>query len=101
MRKSFDALCGIVRSELKRDPLSGEVFVFLNRSRTHIKLLHWEGGGLVLYYKRLEQGTFAPPSKTTPDHTITWADLVLLTEGITVHKSTQKTRWKHTPDVDK
>ena len=64
MRKSFDALCGIVRYELKRDPLNGEVFVFLNRCRTHLKLLHWENGGLVLYYKRLEKGTFAPPSST-------------------------------------
>lgn len=45
MRKSFDALCGIVRNELKRDPLCGEVFLFLNRGRTHLKLLHWESGG--------------------------------------------------------
>ena len=97
MRKSFDALCGIIRNELRRDPLSGEVFIFLNRCRTHLKLLHWESGGLVLYYKRLEKGTFAPPSKNTPDHSITWADLVLLTEGITIYKSTQKTRW----NVDK
>ncbi|RYZ41786.1 MAG: transposase [Sphingobacteriales bacterium] len=101
MRKSFDALCGIVRSELHRDPLCAEVFVFLNRGRTHIKLLHWESGGLVLYYKRLEQGTFAPPSKTSPDHTISWADLVLLTEGITVHKSTRKKRWNNAVNVDK
>ena len=94
MRKSFDALCGIIRSELQRDPLSGEVFVFLNRSRTHLKLLHWESGGLVLYYKRLEKGTFATPSATGADHSITWAQLVFLTEGITIHKSTQKPRWK-------
>jgi transposase len=56
MRKSFDALCGLVISVMQRQPTSGEVFVFLNRSRTHIKLLHWEHGGFVLYYKRLEQG---------------------------------------------
>ena len=96
MRKSFDALCGVVRNELKRDPLSGEVFIFLNRGRTHLKLLHWENGGLVLYYKRLEKGTFAPPS-AHPDHLITWTQLVLLTEGIIIKKSTQKPRW----NVDK
>lgn len=50
MRKSFDALCGLV-SELGKTATGGEVFVFLNRRRTHIKLLHWERGGLVLYYK--------------------------------------------------
>jgi len=43
---------------MQRQPSSGEVFVFLSRIRTHIKLLHWEHGGFVLYYKRLEQGTF-------------------------------------------
>lgn len=94
MRKGFDTLAGIVRNELKRDPLSGEVFLFLNRGRTHLKLLHWESGGLVLYYKRLEKGTFAPPDSSSADGVITWAQLVLLTEGIVIHKSIQKRRWK-------
>ena len=58
MRKSFDALSGLVRNELDRDPASGEVYVFVNRSRSCIKLLHWESGCFVLYYKRLEKGTF-------------------------------------------
>jgi transposase len=93
MRKSFDALCGLVRNELKRDPLSGEVFMFLNRSRTHLKLLHWERGGLVLYYKRLEKGSFAPPMLTGSATALSYAQLVLLTEGITIQKSTQKPRW--------
>jgi transposase len=93
MRKSFDALCGIVRNELKRDPLGGEVFLFLNRGRTHLKLLHWESGGLVLYYKRLERGTFAPPSLTDANGSLTYPQLVLLIEGITIQKSTQKRRW--------
>ena len=97
MRKSFDALCGIIRNELNRDPLSGEVFIFLNRGRTHLKLLHWERGGLVLYYKRLEKGTFAPPAPAGAGSMITYVQLALLTEGITVHKSTQKPRW----NVDK
>ena len=42
MQKSFDGLCGLVISVMQRQPTSGEVFVFLNRSRAHIKLLHWE-----------------------------------------------------------
>ena len=58
MRKSFNGLCGLVRNELGRQPGSGDVFVFINRRRTLIKLLHWQRGGYVLYYKRLESGTF-------------------------------------------
>ncbi len=56
MRKSFDSLSGLVRNELGRDPASGEVFVFINKRRNSVKLLHWERGGFVLYYKRLEKG---------------------------------------------
>ena len=85
MRKSFDGLCGLVVSELKREVTSGQVFIFLNRQRTHIKLLHWEHGGFVLYYKRLEQGSFSTP----PREQLSWADLVLMIEGIQVHKSRQ------------
>ncbi|MHB1178230.1 MAG: IS66 family insertion sequence element accessory protein TnpB [Daejeonella sp.] len=90
MRKSFDGLCGLVISELKHEVTSGEVFVFLNRQRTHIKLLHWEHGGFVLYYKRLEQGSFPHPKKQQ----LSWADLVLMIEGIQVQKSRQLRRFQ-------
>lgn len=91
MRKSFDGLCGLVSSGMQRSPTSGEVFVFLNRSRRHIKLLHWESGGFVLYYKRLEQGTFLAP--TGGGNEMSWSDLVLMVEGIHVVKSIQKKRY--------
>lgn len=90
MRKSFDGLCGLVSSELKREATSGEVFIFLNRPCTHIKLLHWEHGGFVLYYKRLESGTFHLPKKEQ----LSWADLVLMIEGIEVQKSRQFRRYQ-------
>lgn len=90
MRKSFDGLSGLVSSELKREVSGGDVFVFLNRQRTHIKLLHWEHGGFVLYYKRLEQGTFPTPRKEQ----LSWADLVLMIEGIQVQKSRQLLRYQ-------
>ena len=47
MRKGFDGLSGLVRNSLDQDPLSGEVYIFLNRSRTLVKLLHWGAGGMV------------------------------------------------------
>ncbi|MBA4398099.1 MAG: hypothetical protein C0394_12055, partial [Syntrophus sp. (in: bacteria)] len=55
MRKSFDGLCGIIRSDLGADPLSGSLFVFVNRRRSMITLLYWDRDGLALWYKRLEQ----------------------------------------------
>ena len=58
MRKSFDGLCGIVRSDLGADPLSGSLFVFVNRRRSMVKLLYWDRDGLALWYKRPERGCF-------------------------------------------
>ena len=84
MRKSFDGLCGLVRTELGRQPANGEVFVFLNRRRTLIKLLHWQRGGFVLYYKRLESGRFTLPALRGEASQISWTDLVLMIEGIEV-----------------
>jgi len=57
MRKGFDSLCGIVKWQMALNALNGSVFIFLNRRRTHIKLLLWEGDGFSIYYKRLEKGT--------------------------------------------
>lgn len=95
MRKSFNGLNGLVINELKRSPISGEVFVFLNKRRTHLKLLHWETSGFVLYYKRLEKGTFTPPT-TQENGQISWPELVLMIEGIKVEKSIQKPRYSLT-----
>lgn len=60
-RKGFDTLCGIVRQALGHDPLCGDLFVFRNRSMARVKILFWDGNGLVLYAKRLEKGTFRWP----------------------------------------
>ncbi len=61
MRKSFNSLCGIISSELDKNIMSGDVFIFINKLRTHLKLLVWETGGLSLFYRRIEQGTFELP----------------------------------------
>ena len=93
MRKSFDALSGIVISQLGRNVTGGEVFVFLSKNRSCIKLLHWEKDGFVLYYKRLEKGTFSFP-KIRPESTVIhWSELVLIIEGIEVEKIRQKPRF--------
>ncbi|REE01792.1 IS66 family insertion sequence element accessory protein TnpB [Marinoscillum furvescens] len=83
MRKSFDSLSGLVRSQMDKDPFSGSVYVFINKQRNRIKLLHWEGGGFTLYYKRLEKGQFELPDQRPGKHAqVNWSDLILIVEGI-------------------
>lgn len=82
MRKSFDSLSGLIRSQMKADPFSGYVYIFINKDRNRIKLLHWEAGGFTLYYKRLEKGRFEVPDVATGTSTLLWSDLVLIMEGI-------------------
>ena len=62
MRKSFDSLADLVRTQLAMDPLSGDVFVFIGRDRTRAKALVWERSGFWLCAKRLETARFAVPS---------------------------------------
>jgi len=82
MRKSFDGLCGIVRTELGANPLSGSLFVFVNRRRSMVKLLYWDRDGLALWFKRLEQGRFSLPDRCADDCSIERRDLAMLLEGI-------------------
>ena len=56
MRKGFDSLSGMVTTVMQQNPLSGDIYIFFNRRRNKVKLLHWEGDGFGLYYKRLEKG---------------------------------------------
>ena len=86
MRMSFDGLSGMVQQEMKRDPMSGEVFVFVSKRRDRVKLLHWEEGGFVLYYKRLESGTIELPvfDPDTSSFRIKWSALMMMIEGISM-----------------
>lgn len=59
---SFDRLAGVVRNQLGADPTSGHLFVFFNRQRTKTKILAFDRSGYVLYYRRLERGTFQLPA---------------------------------------
>jgi transposase len=86
MRMSFNGLCGLVQSRMIRNPLSGEVFIFINKRRDHMKLLHWEYGGFILYYKRLESGTFELPVHNTGELALPvyWPQLMMMVEGISL-----------------
>jgi transposase len=80
-RKGFDTLCGIVRQSLSHDPLCGDLFVFRNRSAARLKILFWDGNGLVLYAKRLEKGTFRWPATGEPTIALTGTQLMELLAG--------------------
>lgn len=64
MRRDHDRLCALVRSVFELDPYSGQVFVFVGRRRDRVKVVYWDRGGFVLYYKRLAKGRFRVPSST-------------------------------------
>lgn len=61
MRKGFNQLCGIVTNELGKMVTQGDAFIFINRPRTHLKLLVYEQGGFTIFYRRLEKGAFEVP----------------------------------------
>jgi len=82
MRQSFDALSGIITGQMGKDALSGDVYIFVGKSRDKIKLLVWEKGGFVLYYKRLEKGTFHLPKAAACS--LSYSALCLLIEGVEV-----------------
>lgn len=100
MRKSFNGLSGIVRQYSNFDLLNGDVFIFINKRCTHIKLLKWDVTGFALYYKRLEQGTFEKPLFDTCSDELqgvaklTWSDLVLLLEGIELTQKKRRKRYR-------
>jgi transposase len=81
-RKSFDGLSGNVTQQMGKDVLSGDVFIFLGKDLSKIKLLVWEQTGFVLYYKRLEAGTFSLPKPGQSSITLTYSELCLLMDGV-------------------
>jgi len=97
MRKSFDSLCGIISSELDKNIISGDVFIFINKLRTYLKLLVWETGGFSLFYRRLEQGTFELP---VFDHdcrsmAVSADQLNFILKGISLKGINYRSRYQH------
>jgi transposase len=85
LRKGFNGLHGLVTEKLGEDPRQGALFVFTNRRHTRIKILCWDGTGLWVLTKRLEEGTFSWPKKLEPQITklkLTPQALAMLTDGV-------------------
>jgi transposase len=93
MRRSFAGLSGIVTNELQKPLTSGDVFIFINKPRNSIKLLVWDRNGFVIYYKRLEEGTFEVPGTDEKSISIKWEELVMMLEGIALKSVRRRKRY--------
>lgn len=95
MGKSFDGLSNEVRAVLRKDPLSGHIFIFFNRRRTIAKMIVWTRGGYTIVAKRLERGTFAiPKAANAACVELDIHELALLLEGIGWNGGRQSPRWE-------
>lgn len=82
LRKGYDGLFGLVKQGLARDPLGGDLFLFVNKRRDACKVLVWDGTGLCIFQKRLEQGRFASPWRESGEVVhLTTTELALFIEG--------------------
>jgi transposase len=96
MRKSFDGLTGLVQECFNQDLLTGHLFLFVNRRRDRIKILHFDRDGLVIWYKRLEAGSFEMPSTTDPDGIeLQPAQLAMILSGIDLKSARQRKRFRN------
>ena len=94
MRKGINGLSGLVRNEMDSDPLSGDVYVFINRSRNLMKLLIFEGDGYLLYSKRLSAGRFQNRrSGQNGQLLISYQELQLMIGGIDLNSIKKRKRF--------
>ncbi len=101
MRKSFDGLSGLIQNTLGSNPCSGDVFIFINKRRDKIKLLHWQGISFTLYYKRLEEGTFELPEYDIQSGSITlsYTHIVMLIDGLTIKNIRKRKQYSPRPQT--
>lgn len=96
MRQGHDGLAGIVRSQWQLDLYGGHLFVFIGRKLDRCKILFWDRGGFVLYYKRLERGRFRTPHVRADGRTVQVdaTTLTMMLDGIDVARVTRPRRWE-------
>lgn len=88
MRKSIDGLAAMVSCSFKLDPFSDCMFVFCNRDRDRLKILHWDCNGFWLYYRRLERGRFKwPAAGDGQTLAVSRRQLQWLLDGLTLEQS--------------
>lgn len=93
MRKSYNGLSALVKNRLQGNPLSGELFVFVNRRQDQMKVLYFDRCGYCIWSKKLEQGQFVVRGAPDGKRQLNWTQLKLLLEGIEIKKSRQYKRY--------
>ena len=93
MRNSFDGLYALARHGLQQDPLNGQLFAFINRRATQMRILYWDRSGWCLWAKRLEAGRFIRDWREVGHREMDWTALKLMLEGIEVRR--QLKRYRH------
>lgn len=85
-RKSFDGLMGVITSVFQANVLDGHLFLFVNKRRDRLKAMWWDRDGIVIFYKRLEKGTFEIPPLTDPTSHLTLdaTQLAMLLGGVSL-----------------
>ena len=96
MRRSFDGLVRMASEHIACDPLRGGLYVFINKRRDRAKLLYWDGDGLAIWYKRLEEGTFQLPlvDEDVTGVTLSGSDLTLLLQGLDLKIARRRKRYR-------
>lgn len=95
MRKSFNGLQAIILNDLHQQPLDGDFFVFLNKRKSHMKILYFDRTGFCIWMKRLELGQFRAPTGQQLAKELTWTELKLVLEGIEIEKARYSKRWNY------
>ena len=95
MRKSYNGLSALVKNKLEGNPLSGELFVFVNRRQNHMEILSFDRSGYCIWSKKLEQGQFVVRGAPDEKRQLNWTQLKLLLDGIEIKKSRQYKRYSH------
>lgn len=95
MRKSYDGLSALAANQLQEDPLSGQLFVFINKRKTHMKILYFDHSGYCLWCKRLERGLFNFRPSNTGKSALDWLQLKLLLDGVELQKIRRYKRYSH------
>jgi transposase len=98
MRKGFNQLYGIVTNELGRQVTKGDAFIFINKPRTHLKMLIYEQGGFTIFYRRQEKGAFEVPAFNLDAQSmqLTSNQLHFILQGISLKGIKYRKRYQHT-----
>ena len=96
MRKGINGLYKLVKNEMRKVPISGDAYIFFSRNRRMVKILKWDGDGFILYYKKLERGTFERLRYNADRRcfNMPWRDFVMMMQGASLEHIRYRSRFE-------